>query len=177
MTELIWSTAKKETLTIEGGYQCDPNDRGNWTSGKCGVGELKGTKYGISAMSYPHEDIKNLTKERAEYLYKRDYWDRCKCGFIPDPLSVAVFDYAINSGTAQAVEDLQRSLGVVVDGIIGNQTIGAANRLPPAKVLENYMSRRLEFVIWLSNKPKYRKYRNGWVDRVGKIREFCERLI
>ena len=27
----------------EGGFQKDPKDRGNWTSGKVGVGELKGT--------------------------------------------------------------------------------------------------------------------------------------
>lgn len=174
MTELIWPTAKKETLTIEGGYQCDPDDRGNWTSGKCGVGELKGTKYGISAMSYPHEDIKNLTKERAEYLYKRDYWDRCKCGFIPDPLSVAVFDYAINSGTARAVKDLQRSLGVVVDGIIGNQTIAAANRIPPRRVLEDYMNLRIEY---MQKSKMWWKYKKGWTDRVQRIKQFCERLI
>lgn len=177
MTELIWPTAKKGTLTMEGGYQCDPDDKGNWTGGKCGVGELKGTKYGISAMSYPHEDIKNLTKERAEYLYKRDYWDRCKCGFMPDPLSVAVFDYAINSGTVQAIKDLQRSLGVVVDGIIGNQTIGAANSKPLRKTLEDYISRRIDYINEISKKPKLKKYKAGWLNRVALLQEACEALV
>ncbi len=177
MTALVWETAKKLTLKIEGGFQNDPDDKGNWTGGDIGKGELKGTKYGISAAAFPHEDIENLTKERAEYLFKTMYWDKSKCDFLPDPLSIAVFDYAVNSGVPRAIKDLQKCLYVVIDGKIGNQTVGAANRLPPAKVLENYMNRRLEFVIWLSNKPKYRKYRNGWVDRVGKIREFCERLV
>jgi lysozyme family protein len=33
----------------EGGFQNDPDDSGNWTGGKVGVGELKGTKWGICA--------------------------------------------------------------------------------------------------------------------------------
>lgn len=35
----------------EGGFQCDPKDRGNWTGGRVGVGELKGTNRGIAAMT------------------------------------------------------------------------------------------------------------------------------
>ena len=35
----------------EGLFQNDRDDRGNWTSGKIGVGELKGTKFGIAAMT------------------------------------------------------------------------------------------------------------------------------
>jgi len=48
---------------IEGGFSTDQNDPGNWTSGKVCIGEFKGTKYGISAASYPHLDIPNLTPD------------------------------------------------------------------------------------------------------------------
>ena len=44
----------------EGGWQHDPRDRGNWTGGEVGRGECKGTKYGISAASYPALDIEIL---------------------------------------------------------------------------------------------------------------------
>ena len=54
------------TLSQEGGYQDNPADPGNWTGGKVGHGVMKGTKYGISAESYPHLDIKNLTVVEAE---------------------------------------------------------------------------------------------------------------
>ena len=47
---------------VEGGFSLDPNDPGNWTGGKRGVGELKGTRWGISAKSYPHLDI-NFMKD------------------------------------------------------------------------------------------------------------------
>ena len=36
----------------EGGLSLDPNDRGNWTSGVIGKGELKGTKFGIASVFF-----------------------------------------------------------------------------------------------------------------------------
>jgi lysozyme family protein len=176
MTDRIWGKAKDLTLNVEGDYQCDPNDKGNWTSGKIGVGELKGTKYGISAMSYPHLDIKNITKDFAEYLYKRDYWDRNKCNYMPDALSIAVFDYVFLSGK-QAIKDLQASLGVKVDGIIGNQTIGACNSKPLKPLINEYFNRRIQFITELGNKPKYSKYKKGWLNRVNHIKTVCEGLV
>ena len=40
-------------LAHEGGFQGMPDDPGNWTGGRLGDGTLKGTKFGISAASYP----------------------------------------------------------------------------------------------------------------------------
>lgn len=173
MTALIWEKAFDVVVGIEAEYQCSPKDRGNWTSGKRGVGELKGTKYGISAMSYPHLDIKNLTLEQAKEIYKHDYWHKYKCDYLPDALSLAVFDYAVNSGK-QAIYDLQRSLNVTVDGIIGNQTIGAANSKPLKEVLQDYLLRRLHFMI---TKCNWQEYGKGWGTRIDAINLECERLI
>ena len=44
-------------LGNEGGFDDDARDRGNWTGGRIGVGELKGTKYGVSAAAFPDLDI------------------------------------------------------------------------------------------------------------------------
>ena len=51
-------------------------------------------------MAYPKEDIKNLTLERAKQLYKRDYWDKCRCDELPNAIRFHVFDVAVNSGNA-----------------------------------------------------------------------------
>jgi len=91
MTEFVWDTSINITLGFEGGYVNNPNDKG---------GE---TKYGISKKAYPDLDIANLTIEQAKEIYKRDYWDRCKCAFIPDALSMALFDFAVNSGTCDKI--------------------------------------------------------------------------
>ena len=174
MTAKVWDIAKRITLNIEGGYQCDPNDKGNWTGGNIGIGKLKGTKYGISAASYPNVDIKNLTKEQAEILYKRDFWGKNRCDYMPDALSIAVFDYSIHSGS-RAIRDLQSVLGVKVDGKVGNQTLGACNSQPLKIILDKYLNKRLSYIIMLCEKKKYAKYKNGWINRLLKIREVCKK--
>lgn len=175
MTARVWQMAVNLTLNVEGGYQCDQDDKGNWTGGNIGVGALKGTKYGISAASFPDVDIKNLTKEQAIYLYKTRYWEKNKCDYMPDALSIAVFDYVFLSGT-QGVRDLQRVLGVKVDGVIGNQTLCACNSKPLWQIIKEYFDKRMEYVIYLGSKPKYSKYKQGWINRVNHVRNVCEGL-
>ena len=162
MSETVFNNAFNLILINEGGYVNDPHDTG---------GE---TKYGISKKAYPNIDIKNLSLEQARAIYHRDYWNRCKCEFLPDALSVAVFDYAVNSGCRKAIRDLQAVLGVAVDGIIGNQTIGAANRIPQRKVLSEYLDKRLNYLMSLKS---WARYGNGWGNRIKRVREFCEGLI
>lgn len=174
MTAKVWETALKLSVSIEGGFQNDPKDKGNWTGGKEGKGELKGTNLGISAAAFPNEDIVNMTYERAKYLYKHYYWDVNKCDYLPDWASIAVFDFSINSGTKPAAKVFQTALGVKVDGIIGNQTIAAANRIPPRKVLKDYMDLRIDY---MQKSPMWWKYKNGWTKRVENIRKYCEELV
>lgn len=162
MTARVWDNAFDLLMSVEGGYVNDPKDKG---------GE---TKYGISKKSYPNEDIANLTIDRAKKIYKRDYWDRCKCDSIPDCLSVALFDFAVHSGTKLAIKKLQESLGVKSDGIIGNQTIGAANRIPSNRVLNDYFWRRIIYLIKLKD---FKTYGSGWGNRLDKVRQYCENLI
>ena len=166
MTARVWDSAFDLLMINEGGYVCDADDNG---------GE---TKYGISKNAYPNEDICNLSLERAKYLYKRDYWNRCKCDQLPDCLSVAVFDFAVNSGVKTAIRKLQKALGVTIDGIIGNQTIGATNRLNPSYVLARYIDLRFEYIAEIiRRKPKQKKYEKGWTRRIERVKQFCERLI
>ena len=62
------------TLHHEGGYVHDPTDLG---------GE---TNYGIAKRFYPKVDIKNLTKDGAKEIYKKDYWDKNKVDDLTDDL-------------------------------------------------------------------------------------------
>lgn len=61
-------------LQAEGGYSDDPADPGNWVSGTVGDGALRGTKCGISAAAYPKLDIRNLTQQQIEDIYRQDYF-------------------------------------------------------------------------------------------------------
>lgn len=148
----------------EGGFQADPEDRGNWTGGKKGVGQLKGTKYGISAMSYPGEDIKNLTLDRAKAIYKRDFWAQAGCDLVPTILKFDLFDTAVNSGQERARKFLQRSVGATDDGIIGPQTMLAISRVDPERLFARFNGHRLDFLN--DNPDQWARFGRGWAQRI-----------
>ena len=94
MAKNDFEKALKFVLKWEGGYSNDPRDPG---------GE---TKYGISKRSYPNEDIKNMTLERAKEIYYQNYWLKTGCDGLPFPFNIIVFDTAVNMGRKRASEFL-----------------------------------------------------------------------
>lgn len=157
----FFKKAIERVLKNEGGYVNDPQDPG---------GE---TNWGISKRSYPHLDIKNLTREEAIAIYQRDWWERYQYARIKDSeLSFKVFDLAVNMGPAAAHRILQRSLHaagyrhVVVDGIIGPQTLSATNQADTRLVLgairaeaANYYRRLIE------RNSTLKRFEQGWLNR------------
>jgi len=147
----------------EGGLSLDRADRGNWTSGTVGVGELRGTKYGIAAHVYPDLDIRNLTLAQARGLYYRDYWLPMRGDDLPEPIAVEAFDAAVNHGVRQATRLMQRALGVADDGYIGPVTLGAARNIAPARFVARFNGERLMFYTDLKTWPAFGR---GWTRRV-----------
>src|SRR5690625_4573541 len=116
VTDTFNKTVRK-VINLEGGLSLDPDDRGNWSGGQKGKGELRGTKFGISAMSYPHLDIASLTVDDAIGIYRRDYWDAINGDDLPPALAVVAFDTAVNSGVGTARRLLAESNGSLLDFI------------------------------------------------------------
>jgi lysozyme family protein len=158
--------AFEKLIGHEGGFQNDPNDRGNWTGGKKGEGELKGTKYGISAMSYPNEDIFYLTLDRAKWIYLRDFWNDVGCHLVPDILKFDLFDTAVNCGQLRARKFLQRSVGVRDDGVIGPGTMAAIAAIDPEKLFARFNGHRLDFLN--DNPDQWALYGRGWAQRIAE---------
>ena len=150
-------------IGVEGGFSNDPKDPGNWTGGKEGSGKLNGTKYGVSAASYPSLDIQSITLDDAKAIYYRDFWQVINGDAFPFPVSNALFDCAINSGCASAAKLLQRSLGVVSDGEIGKQTIAAAQAKDQTELLIDFLTARAVFYARLA---KFELYGKGWMKRL-----------
>ena len=167
-----FDTAFERVIGHEGLFQNDPKDRGNWTTGVIGQGINKGTKYGISAMSYPNEDIKNLTLARAKELYKRDFWDRNNVGSFHSSVQYQMFDAAVNHGRGNAAKMLQRAVKVKDDGIIGNITLQAYKSMSENDILLRFLAERLEFMTKIST---FDRYGRGWSMRiVGNLRLAAE---
>ncbi len=137
----------------EGGYVNNPNDPG---------GE---TKYGICKRDYPDVDIKNLTIDQAKQIYYRDYWSKIKGDQLPWPLSVYVFDGAVNQGTEAAVKLLQKTLGVAQDGIFGTATLGKAITLTPDGMALYLADRALRY----TGTRNFDTFGRGWFKRLFEL--------
>ena len=141
----------EKLIAHEGGYTEGKNDPG---------GE---TNYGISKRAYPQVDIKNLTRDAAKQIYKRDYWDRAQCDKLPPTLAYLLFDAAVNSGIGQAIRFLQRAIGVADDGLLGPLTLAAIQRTDSESLCARFIGQRLDFMTRLSTFDYFGK---GWSRRL-----------
>lgn len=121
----------------------DPKDPGNWTGGAAGKGELKGTKWGISAAAYPTIDIPSLSRESAVAIYYKDYWCPIRGDQFAPRLAMCIFDAAVNEGVGTAVKLLQQALRMTpVDGEIGPQTVAAAKQVDQDYLIQAFLAER-----------------------------------
>lgn len=159
----MFDKAFERVFTNEGGFQDDPKDRGNWTSGKIGVGELKGTKFGLAAMTYPQLDIKNLTLSQAKEIYKRDWWDKLGMERFRSAMQYQMFDAAINHGMHNATKILQYAVSAKADGIIGPKTRAAAASMELNDLLMCFLAERL---VFMTDIRTWEHYGKGWARRI-----------
>lgn len=152
-----FQTAIDILFKLEGGYVNDADDPG---------GE---TKYGISKKSFPDVDIPHLTYTDAQAIYLKWFWTPLKCDQLIWPLSCYVFDMGVNSGNAQAIKTLQKTLGITVDGIIGQQTISSANKASD-ETIALFLANRQKFYEDL---PQYSKFGQGWTKRLFFLEELA----
>ena len=160
---MTFNEAFDRLIGHEAGYSDDRRDPGNWTGGRVGAGELKGTKFGIAANTYPDLDIKNLTLDRAREIYRRDWWLKIGADEIDPAIVFQLWDFAINAGMSTARRALQRAVGVADDGRIGPITLASVKAMSVTDVLMRFNSQRLRYYTSLSTWPTYGK---GWTNRV-----------
>ena len=167
------------TLAVEGGFQNQPQDKGNYCGGK-----LVGTKYGIAAAGAyqdslgrcPTEnEVRNLTKNDAYKIAKRYYWDKVKGDDIKNQaLAHVVFDSLY--GSCYGLRDVRRAINEVaksqvVNGnsfncSLSNSEVQELNRLDPKKLIDSIKKFRFSRLSSLSN---WDTYGAGWVNRWNEI--------
>jgi len=143
-------------LAHEGGYVNNPRDPG---------GE---TQWGISKRSYPHLNIRALTRKDAIEIYRRDFWQRVQGDSLPRAFAFQAVDAAVNHGIGNSVRWMQRAAGVADDGIIGPRTMAAVAVQDSADLVLLFNAERLEFYAKLGTFDTFGK---GWTRRVaGNLR-------
>lgn len=102
--------AIEELIFREGGskYTNRATDRGKAT--RWGIIETTARSHGYKG------SMETLPKEVAVEIYRKSFWDFCKCdqiAKISEELAIWVFDFAVNSSPANAIEPLQGLLNTL----------------------------------------------------------------
>ena len=141
-------------LHHEGGYVWHEEDPGGETN--LGVTKKVYQDWGGT------KDMIDLTVEDVAPIYKKNYWDRCKCDELSSGLDWAVFDWAVNSGTRRVSKALQKACGAERDGVIGNKTLALANGQNVKYMIEEIGVIRQSFYESLRT---FKTFGRGWTRR------------
>lgn len=158
------TSALKLVLVHEGGYVNHPKDPGGATMK--GVTQAVYDAYRVRH-DLPKQTVKKIANAELEAIYRDQYWRTIHADEMPRGVDYCVFDYAVNSGPGRAVKDLQRALGVKVDGIVGMGTMTAIGLADDARLINDICDRRLRF---LKSLKTWRTFGRGWATRVAGVR-------
>ena len=165
-----FSEALEVILHHEGGYVNHPKDPGGETN--LGVTKRVYEDFGGT------KDMKELTKEDVEPIYKKNYWDKVKGDDLPEGLELGIFDFGVNAGPCRAAKFLQRMIGTTVDGGIGPMTLAKVNEYVKEntieETIEKYQSMRQEYYESLST---FETFGRGWTRRVEETTKMALDLI
>lgn len=161
-----WIKCLETILHHEGGYVNHPKDPGGETN--LGVTKRVYEDFGGT------KDMKDLTREDVEPIYKKNYWDRVKGDDLPAGLDLCVFDFGVNAGTGRAAKYLQTMIGTVADGGIGPNTLKKLGEYVDEYGVENaikrYQESRQKYYEDLSTFDTFGK---GWTRRVTETTELA----
>lgn len=157
-------------LELEGGAKMttDPDDPGGATKYGISLRYLRGTPDGDidGDGDTDADDIRALDEQDARARYLSDFWMAAGCDSMPWPLSLFVFDCAVNQGKRRAVRWLQRVLAIPEDGKLGPVTRTEARRATLADGSE-FMALREQHYRSL---PTFAKYGRGWMNRLARVK-------
>ena len=128
-----------------------------------GAVALGGNTLKISRALYASENL----RAQVRAFYKEAYWDRMRLDEVASQLKAnEMFIFGVNVGVKPAVRVAQQLVGVVNDGIVGDQTIAAISRYDEERFDKEFDRAELEYYNGLIEKnPKFRIYANGWRNR------------
>ena len=140
-----------------------PNERGYVNNPLDPGGE---TNMGIAKRYHKNEDIKNLTRERANAILYKEYWNCNGINKLPREIRGFVFDHGIRTCPQNAIKTTHQALDIYPTGtIIGQTTLDKLKNLDYEEFLHRYQNIVREQD---KNNSNYKYFGRGWDDRTNK---------
>lgn len=160
-------------LRWEGGFVDDPDDRGGATN--------KGITQAVydewrERKHYDKRSVRDIEDGEVKQIYLEQYWKPSRCQAMDFPMSLILFDSAVNHGVGRAVKLLQEVLNVSVDGHFGPATMAAYDFLEECHgtnyVAVQYLKAREAFYFRIvESRPEQGKFLRGWLNRLSDLRK------
>ena len=139
------------------------------------------------------DDVRACTKAQAAALFRRHFWDRLGCAALPLPLSVTLYDGAVNMGPARAVRQMQRAMNlmgeaeldhwtpIAEDGVMGPKTRELAEALAGVDLAfraarESLRLRETFYRDLAVRRPSMKAFLQGWRNRVAGLVSYLGEL-
>lgn len=158
-----WKRSFELMLKSEGSFVNHPQDPGGMTN----LGVTKRVWEQWVGRESNEKEMRSLTPAMVEPLYKRKYWDACRCDDLPEGLDYLVFDFAVNAGPGRSIKILQTAVGTTPDGIIGPKTLAAVRAVDPHELIEKFSVAKTQFYESL---PTFPTFGRGWLNRVADVK-------
>lgn len=153
-------------LRWEGGYINDQADLGKQTN----KGVTLSTYRSVFGKNKTVSDLKKITDEQWEFIFKKFYWDKWKADDINDQnVANILVDWLWCSGS-YGIKIPQRVLGVSVDGIVGSKTIAAINARDGRELFDTIKQERKDYIDRIcQTRPQNIKFKKGWLNRINSL--------
>jgi len=124
---------------------------------------------GISKTTHKNEDIKKMTRERANAIFYRDYYKWNGLSKLPYKIRGFIVDFGVVSYPLNAIQMTHRVLGINEGNIIGKTTLDKLKNFTQKDYevfLEKYKSEMIKYFHAVVEKdPTKKKFLTGWIDR------------
>ena len=144
-------------LAQEGGYSDDARDPGGAT--------MYGITERVARANGYNGPMRALPMSVASSIYWDRYWKAASCDELPWPLSLYVFDCAVNQGVSAAIRLLQTALDTVQDGVVGPTTLRLA-REAGAWHQARFMALRANRYV---GTKQFERFGTGWMIRLFEV--------
>lgn len=155
-------------LQMEGGWADDPYDPGGPTNfGITLATYAKDKRVTVTADSFAQlkSELRSIRLDSVRRIYLERYWRPAACPVMPPALAFFHFDAAVNHGVLGAARLLQESVGAVIDGEIGPETLSKGAARPVPDTLALYADVRRRHYRSLST---FWRFGNGWLARIDR---------